>query len=192
MTSRLFSLFALLAFTSILHAQSEATARYQVYGGYTFLSNSINGVPGSRQPLNGWEGSLAFPSWRSLRFQLAAYGYLGSNLNAPQHVYFILAGGQYGRQFGREFAFVEALAGTGGINNNWGANATNGETASFSTFVGGGLDTPLTRHFAFRVGGGYQWANFALAPPTLPNVPYRIPGLPNNFGRISTGCVWDF
>jgi hypothetical protein len=23
-------------------------------------------------------------------------------------------------------------------------------------------------------------------------VPYRIPGLPNNFGRISSGLVWQF
>jgi hypothetical protein len=42
------------------------------------------------------------------------------------------------------------------------------------------------------VDGGYQYAYFALAPPTGNNVPYRIPGLPTNFGRISTGLVWQF
>jgi len=142
--------------------------------------------------LNGWDASIAFPAWRSLRFKIETYGYLGSNLNAPQHPYFMMAGGQYGRRFGRESAFVEALVGEGGINANWGANATPGETASFATLLGGGFDTPLTRRLAFRIDGGYQWSHYYLAPPTLPNIPYRIPGLPNNFARLSTGCVWHF
>jgi hypothetical protein len=187
-----FSLMALLCISSVLLAQEKDPDHYQVYGGYTFLSNSFNGVPGSRQPLNGWDASLAFPAWRNLRFKMETFGYIGTNLNAPQHAYFIMGGGQYGRHFGREFAFVEALVGEGGINPNWGANATSGETASFATLLGGGLDTPITRRLAFRVDAGYQWSNFALAPPTLPNIPYRIPGLPNNFARISTGCVWRF
>jgi hypothetical protein len=188
-----FSLIALLCLSPTLSAQTETTDRYQVYGGYTYLSNSFNGVPGARQPLNGWDASVAFPAWHSLRFKIDAFGYIGTNLNAPQHVYFIMGGGQYGRHFGREFTYVEALVGDGGINSNWGANATSGETASFATLLGGGLDSPITRRLAFRIDAGYQWSNFALAPPpTLPNIPYRIPGLPNNFARISTGCVWRF
>jgi len=193
MPARLFLVLAALLFSSrLLPAQSESTSRYQIYGGYALLSNSMNGVPGSRQPLNGWDSSVAFPPWHNLRFKIDAFGYMGSNLDAPQHVFFIMGGGQYGRHFGREYAFFEAMAGDGRINDNWGADATSGETASFSTLLGGGLDTPIWRRFAFRVAGDYQWANFALAPPVLPNIPYRIPGLPNNFGRISTGCVWHF
>jgi hypothetical protein len=192
MSVREFSLIALLCLPLALCAQRESHGRYQLYGGYTFLSNSINGVPGSRQPLNGWDASIAFPAWRSLRFKMETYGYVGTNLNAPQHPYFVMAGGQYGRRFGRESAFVEALVGEGGINANWGADATPGETASFATFLGGGFDTPLARRLAFRIGGGYQWSNFNLAPPGPLNIPYRIPGLPNNFARLSTGCVWHF
>lgn len=192
MPSRLFTLAAILCVAPALLGQSDASAHYQISGGYTFLSNSFNGVPGSRQPLSGWDGSVAFAPWHSLRFKIDVSGYLGSNLNAPQHAYFILGGGEYGRRFGKEFAFVEGLVGDGGINKNWGANATPGETASFSSLLGGGLDTPLTRRIAFRMEAGYQWANFALAPATLPNIPYRIPGLPNNFARISAGCVWHF
>jgi hypothetical protein len=62
MQSSLVSLIALLCLSSALHAQSKAPASYQIYGGYTFLSNTFNGVPGSRQPLNGWDASMAFPS----------------------------------------------------------------------------------------------------------------------------------
>ena len=192
MPHRLIAVAMLLYFAPLLLGQAESSAHYQVYGGYTYLSNSFNGVPGSRHALNGLDSSIAFAPWHDLRFKIDFFGYIGSNLNAPQHAYFIIGGGQYGRRFGREYAYVEGLAGDGGINSNWGANATNGETASFATILGGGLDTRLTRRFAFRVSGGYQWSNFALAPPTLPNIPYRIPGLPNNFGRIATGLVWNF
>ena len=77
------------------------------------------------------------------------------------------------------------------MNRDWGANKSPGETAAFSSLVGGGLDTPLTRHIAFRVSGGYQYAYFALAKG-VSLTPYRIPGLPTNFGHISSGLVWQF
>lgn len=192
MPSRLFSLIALLCLLPALHAQWEVQSRYQVYGGYSFLSNSINGVAGSRQPLNGWDASMAFPAWHDLRFKIDAFGYRGTNLGAPQHPYFILGGGQYNWRFRKESVFVEGLIGNGGVNKNWGANGIPSETASFSSLVGGGLDTPLTRHIAYRVGGDFQYAYFALQGP-LPNLaPYRIPGLPTYFGRISSGLLWQF
>jgi hypothetical protein len=192
MTYRLFSLIALLCLASSLHAQSEAPAHYQLFGGYSYLSNSMNGVPGSRQSLNGWDASLAFPSWHGFRFKLDTSGYSGTNLGAPQHPLFILAGAQYNRRIRGETVFVDALAGDGSINNNWGAGKTHGETNSFTALAGGGLDTPLTRRIAFRVGGGFQYSYFALAPAGNLNIPYRIPGLPTFFGRLSTGLVWQF
>jgi hypothetical protein len=147
-------------------------------------------VPGSHQPLNGWDASVAFPSWHDLRFKIDVYAYRGTNLGAPQQPFFIMGGGQYSRRFGRESVFVEGLMGDGGLNRNWGAGGTTGETASFAALVGGGLDTPLTRHIAFRVDGGFQYSYFALAGQY--SAPYRIPGLPTDFARISSGLVWQF
>lgn len=191
MLSRLFSLIALLCLSSVLHAQSEPPARYQISGGYSLLSNSLNGVPGSHQPLNGWDAAVAFPSWHNLRFKIDTSAYRGTNLGAPQHLFFILGGGQYTWRIGRESVFVEGLGGTGAANKNWAANNALGQTASFAALVGGGLDTRLTRRIAFRVEGGFQYSNFALEhTPTL--VPYRIPGLPTDFGRISSGLVYQF
>jgi hypothetical protein len=192
MPRRLFSLIALLCLSAALHAQSEGPAHYQIYGGYAFLSNSFNGVPGSRQPLNGWDAAVAFPSWHRVRFKVDVASYRGTNLGAPQHAASIMGGVQYTWKFKRESVFVEGLGGDIGLNKNWGAAQAPGGTASFSTLAGGGLDSRLARHVAFRVSGGFQWSNFALIGPAPSLVPYRIAGLPTNFGRISTGIVWQF
>ena len=175
-----------------VHAQSDDHALHQLYGGYSFLSNSLNGLPGSRQPLNGWDVQLAFPSWKNLRFKFDVSGYRGTNLGAPQQPLYLLGGGQYDIRLKRETVFVEGLAGEAGVNKNWGPNNTVAATASFAAVFGGGLDIPLTRRFAFRINGGYQYSNFALKSPAPHLVPYRPPGLPNNFFRISTGLVWKF
>jgi hypothetical protein len=191
MPSRFFSLIALLCLSPALLAQTEAPARYQIFGGYSYLSNSLNGVTGSHHALNGFDGAIAFPAWHNLRFKIDTTAYFGTNLGAPQHPYFIQGGAQYTWRMRREAVFVEGLGGTGGANKTWAGTGTLGQTASFVSLVGGGLDTRLTRHVAFRVSGGYQYSYFAFNHPvTL--VPYRIPGLPINFGRVSSGLVWLF
>ncbi len=191
MPSRIFLTIVMLCLACSLHAQSQTPLRYQVYAGYTWLSNTTNGVPGSRQPLNGWDASIAFAQWRGFRYKMDVSSYSGTNLGAAQSPLIILAGVQYSRRVGRESVFGEALVGVAGINKDWGPGKIQGDSASFATLLGIGLDTPLTRHFAFRVSGGYQHTNFYLQ--TVPDlVPYRIPGLPNNFGRISSGMVWQF
>jgi len=140
MPFRLIPLIALLCLSSALYAQSEAPARYQIYGGYSFLSNSLDGVTGSHHPLNGWDAGIAFPSWHRLRFKIDTAGYLGSNLGAPQHPIFIMGGGQYTWRIKRESVFAEGLAGTGAANKTWAANNAQGQTASFVSLAGGGLD----------------------------------------------------
>ena len=44
MPSRLLVLATVLCLSSALFAQSDAPRRFQLYGGYSFLSNSLNGV----------------------------------------------------------------------------------------------------------------------------------------------------
>jgi hypothetical protein len=190
MLARLSVLFSLCIVPAGLYAQPDHSASYQFYGGFASLSNSFNGVPGARQPLLGWQASLAFPAWHHLRGKLDYSTFGGTNLGAPQHPYSILGGGEYDHFIGKERLFGEALFGDVGLNGNWGANSGPGDSASFSTFFGGGLDTPLSKHFAFRVEGGWQYTDFALFKSVNDKYPYRIPGLPNNFARFSTGVVW--
>jgi hypothetical protein len=192
MFTRLLGSIALFCLAAALHAQTAAPSRYQLFGGYSFLSNSLNGVSGSHQPMNGAEVAFAIPPWHNLRFKFNGFAYHGTNLGAAEHPYFIMAGGQYGRNFGKESAFVEAMTGEGNVNANWGANQAIGGTASFSALLGGGLDTPLSPRFAFRVQGDFQYAYFKVAESRVAGVPTYVPGLPTFFGRFSTGIVWRF
>jgi hypothetical protein len=83
------------------------------------------------------------------------------------------------------------LFGEGWLNKNWAANGAAGTLASFTVYAGGGVDTPLARHFSLRVEGGVEHTNFALKINSTSDFPYyRIPGLPSNFARFSTGIVW--
>jgi|CZKL01.1.fsa_nt_gi hypothetical protein len=189
MRSRLLNL-ALLTCPLALAAQSLGPPPYEFYVGYSLLSNSLNGIPGSRQALNGEDASVAFPPWDGLRVKIDVSRYSGTNLGAKQQALIILGGGQYERAFHRERWFVEALFGDVGMNRYWGPNANPGMTASFSTLVGGGLDTPLNRHFAIRIQGDYHYSNLALIQSTSYTLPYRVPGLPQNFGSMSTGLAW--
>lgn len=182
---------AALAFAPAAAQTAQTVAPpWQFFGGFTYLSNTFNGIPGAHQPLTGWEASAGFPTYRHLRFIMDFSDYAGHNLGASQDPYFIMAGWEYERRFHGEGVYVKGLVGEGGINRHWGANAIPGGTASFSTFLGGGLDTPLSRHFAIRVEGGFQHTNFALIESVKDPIPYRPTGLPNYFARISSGLIW--
>ena len=52
-----------LAGQSVQSVQSAGSPPYEIYAGYSLLSNSFNGIPGSRQALNGEEASqVPFPN----------------------------------------------------------------------------------------------------------------------------------
>jgi len=174
---------------------------FQIYIGYTRLSNSFNGVPGSHQPLDGMYAGVAFPEWHHLRIKVDYSQYRGSNLGAPQNGFFLMSGGQYGGTFHRERFYVEALVGEGALNGRWFKsdstgylNGNTGMLASFTEFIGGGIDTPISRHAAFRVEGGMQHSNFDPVNPmgngASGAAAYHLDGIPNYFGRISAGVVW--
>lgn len=185
-------LFAFLCLPPLLPAQSSGLDRFELYGGYAFLSNTINGVPGSQQSLNGWVAEFAVPPWHNLRFKFDVSGYSGTNLGALQKPYSITGGGQYTWHLRKESLFAEAMFGTAGINRYWGPNQLPGDTASFISILGGGVDTPVAPHFAIRLAADYQWTNFSLIQSVSDAVPYTYPGIPRYFARITAGPVWRF
>jgi hypothetical protein len=63
-----------------------------IFAGYSLLSNSLNGVPGSHQALNGEDVGLALPSWHGLRVKIDVTRYSGTNLGAKQQALSIMAG----------------------------------------------------------------------------------------------------
>ncbi len=182
-----------LCLASALAAPAQTTSpnapasRNQLFVGYGFFSNSFNGhsTGQSFTPLNGWNAAFAAPLTRNLAIKVDAAGYYGTSLGSPQHPLFFMVGPQYSRHLGRDTVFVDGLVGLGHINSNfWGGDAKP-STNSF-TFAGdGGIDFPVSSRIAFRVQGGYQFADF--------NIPdNQIHNQPRNFARISTGVVWHF
>ena len=184
------SLFAFILFSLSGSAQSAAPAPYQIYGGYSWLSNSFNGLPGSRQGMNGWNAGVGFPAWHGLRARVEVERFTGDNLGASEKAWMIMGGGQYEHALGHERLFAEALFGDIAMNRYWGPNGVPGETASFTEKLGGGVDTPISHHLAIRVEGAFQNENLALIKAVNSTTPYRVPGLPQNFATLQTSLVW--
>ena len=165
-----------------------ATAPHQLSGGFSALSNSFNGVPGCGSRCSA--GTRLPPSPHGIiSASLLDYAnYQGTNLGLPQHGHFATAGSQYSHRIGRESIFGKMLFGEGWLNKDWAANGAAGTLASFTIYAGGGIDTPLARHFSLRVEGGVEHTNFALKINSTSLFPdYRIPGLPSNFARLLHG-----
>jgi hypothetical protein len=171
--------------------QTQTTAPYRLYGGFSYFSNSFNAAPGTRSSLLGWDSGAEFPAWRNLRFKLDFSGTTGTNGGASQEGMFFLAGGEYEHALWRERVFAHALVGDIGITRNWGPNSAPGMTASFAVLLGGGIDTPISRHFAWRAEGDLQHTNLDLVDPANRALPFNSPGLlPRYMGRFTTSLVW--
>jgi len=191
--------FALPCTVSAQKAGSGATSynRYDLFGGYSFLSNSFNDYSfpaASHVPLNGWDAGIAFrawhqldnSSWHRLGVKVDTAGYYGTSLGSPQTSIFLLAGPQYTWTLGKNRPFIEGQVGFGHLDSKWFSSYNFGSTNnSFAAFVGGGLDRQIAPRLAFRVEGGMMYTNFTVGSP-------EIHGLPNYFARISTGLVWHF
>lgn len=169
---------------------SDARAPIRFNGSAAFFSNSFNGVPGARASLLGWDSALAVRVWHNLRFKFDVSAARGKNSGASQDAMFFLGGFEDDRNLGRERLFAHALFGDVGITRYWGPKALPGSTASFAYLLGGGVDTPINRHFALRVEGDLQHTNLYVVLSPAAAVPYSYPGLPRYMGRFSTGLVW--
>ncbi len=185
----LVSLLLSFGFSCALPAQTVAPTdrRHELFGGYSFLSNSFNGHDSatSHQPLNGWDAAFTAGVSGRLGVKVDASGYYGTSLGSPQHPIFVMGGLQYSMPVGRGSVFMEGLVGFGHLNKNYWLADEGQATSSFTAVAGGGLDFPITPRVAWRIEGDLQHSNFTVLND-------EIHGLPNYFARILTGPVWRF
>lgn len=189
------TLAAVAAFLSglALHncsAQTKTLPPYEIYAGYAWQSNTFNGLPGNKQGMNGFQAGVGFPAWHGLRPRVEYSRFTANNLGASEKVFAITGGGQYEHAIGFERLFVDAMFGDLGMNRYWGPKGVPGESASFTTMLGGGADTPISHHLAIRVEADWRNENLALIKAVTSTTPYRVPGLPQNFAVLSTSLVW--
>jgi hypothetical protein len=172
---------------------SRPSGRQEIYGGYSYLSNSFNthsygnGQTFGGSGLNGWSIAALFPISKSIGVKVTGLGFYGTSLGDSQRAYFFLGGAQYTKRFGKESGFVHGLAGLGHINDQALTLGGEGPQSNFSVTAdaGGGLDTPISRSMAWRIEGAMLFADFKPASN-------QIQGTPKFFARISTGIVFHF
>lgn len=159
--------------------------RVEIFGEYSRISDSVTEHDSFQRPsvaLNGFEMGGTFRVWRGLGIKGAVSRYSGSNIGAENQL-FVVGGGQYAVRLGPESIFVEGMIGSGDVYAP--AFYSGKGTTAFTSVFGGGLDTLIVRHLAFRVEGSLLHATFV---PTSD----QIHGIPTSFGRFSTGLVVRF
>lgn len=162
----------------------------QIYAGYSYLSNDFRGSYFGNGGMSGWEAAYAAPLTKHLGIKISSFGYFKTVESAPQHPIYFLVGPEYTHHIRKESIFVQGLIGLAHMNSDWfyGSGGTGGSSASSNSMAaeaGGGLDTPLSKHFSWRIEGDLVYSNFTVTDN-------QIHGLPNYFGKVSTGVVFRF
>jgi hypothetical protein len=142
-------------------AQESVASRAVIFGGYSYLRNSGNG-------LNGWEGQGTFNFTRFLGITADISGNSRSLVSLPiplitpsvnQSFSEYLFGPTVTKNLGRSAVFAHALF---GVERNsldagvsvpilGGVSAPVTSASAFAMAFGGGLDLGLSKHFAIRV-----------------------------------------
>jgi len=160
----------------------------EFYTGYGFLSNSFNDYSDfPATPINGWDAGMALRARGTLSISAEALGFYGTSLGASQFEHSLLIGPQWSRRTGKESLFVHGLVGIGFINS--GAipydNSSPSSNLTFAALAGGGLDTPISTHLAWRIEADYLHSQYGSKSDQIHN-------LHGNFAHITTGIVFHF
>jgi hypothetical protein len=161
----------------------------ELYAGYGFLSDSFNDYAEefSATPMNGWDAAMTLHAKGTLSISVEAMGFYATNLDASQFEHTVLVGPQWSRRAGKESLFAHGLIGMGFINS--GAipfdNSSPSSNVTFAALAGGGLDTPISPHLAWRIEGDYLRCEFGSKSDQIHN-------LRGNFAHFTTGIVFRF
>jgi len=209
--TKLLALILLLPLAAVAQEQPKAT----IFGGYSYLRNGSdnflnNSTVSGSNSLNGWEGQGTYNFTRyfgitadvnGIYRTVASFSLLpGVSASASQRLYSVLFGPTVMANFGRVTVFGHALFGEaysslgagvslpiiGGLSQDLtGANA-------FAMAFGGGVDIPVSRHFAIRAAQldllRTQFSSLDAFSTGLSN---SSSGAQNSF-RYSAGVVFNF
>ena len=202
--------FACVLFSLAVFAQEQQTSapRATIFGGYSYLRNSSNGLSGNG--FNGWDGQGTFNFTRYLGVTadftgdyrtLASTSLLpGVSASANQHVYTYLFGPTVTGNFGRSAVFAHALFGQAhsglgaGVSLPIIGGISTGVTSAsaFAMEFGGGVDIGVTRHFAIRAAQvDYLRTNFTSTDALSTGLSSSLNNRQNSF-RYSGGIVFRF
>jgi hypothetical protein len=149
-----------------LAAQEQPKAT--VFGGYSYLRNGSSNSIGGSNSLNGWEGQATynFTPYVGLTADIsgsyrnaASFAFLpGVSVSANQKLYNFLFGPTVTANMGPVSVFGHALFGAAHSSLGAGVNLpiigglSQGLTSAnaFAMAFGGGIDIPVSRHFAIR------------------------------------------
>ena len=157
LSSSVLVLFVLLGLAQAASAQegfSEATPRFQLYGGYDFLRTNVttesNGsYTHSVYTLHGGGAQFIYNvnNWVGVVSELSGYALISGTANIQPALMTYLAGPRFNLHRGRVTPYVHTLF--GGAFSKDGINDV-GYTSVFGMAVGGGVDFRVSRHVAFR------------------------------------------
>lgn len=187
-------------------AQAQDTARFNLFGGYSFASVDTNGLS-SRQSANGWEASISgnFSRWFAAEGDFSGYykTFPVNNLDATDIGLGILNGkvdvrdfafmGGPRVNFGPVFAhaligFDRLTANASGTSDILGPLAASASQNSFASAFGGGIQQNVTSHLALRASADYVLTRHNIFRVINPSAPAFTQ---NNF-RVSAGVVFTF
>jgi opacity protein-like surface antigen len=187
-------LLSLLLLLGTLSWSQASPARYQVYGGYSYVPSNFAWLGGGE---NGWNAAFDVNSQKWLGFTAdfaqyyATYSFGGCCPADHSNTSTFLFGPRVSAPLSKApklTPFGHFLLGVAHINYK-AANISGNffsTSTSFAWAFGGGLDYRLANHFSLRGEGDYMHSHFVTADNQLQS---RVP---NWHGRISTGVVFRF
>ena len=158
----------------------DPDGRVEIFGEYSRTHDTYPQYVG----LNGFDIGGAAAVWHALAIKGEVSRYSGTDIGAESQ-FIVVVGPRYSVRFGPESVFVEGMIGRGHVDAPNLYDNTGRGSIVFATVLGGGLDTRISDHVAFRVEGNFLHAKFTPSSD-------QIHGTPTWYGRFSTGLVVRF
>lgn len=198
MTRTLGAVISVLLLGSLAMGQADGrpSKRFELFGGFSWISQDISLTnPNGTGPI-GWNASITFPQPHSLGVVVDVSGFYpsysfgcGSSCSESAKIHSFLAGPQISASHGRVRPFARFLIGDTYMNatyGNGGSLQTFTSHNSFTFGAGGGVDVNLNHRLAWRAQVDWLHNGFMTSDNQ------RTYQEHHNAARLSTGIVIRF